>query len=627
MQSTAFENAQIEAYLNHTMACSGSFAIESHGPPVLSWPNVKEEPDLLNFHAETLASTSLINGGEQDNSCTRAAVPLAQILEHFPDLYDFLFHPYFPTFARLWLDFQYQTVLAKEAKYRPIVIRWLELVVVHLSKIPRSTFIPPITTKANQNLAESQGHHMLLAFFSIKERIEAMHQLLQSVENERIVIESNSLNALSNKQLNTQSHLATDPTTQQNLSQLGPGLLSCNQGPVVPCVSGSSQIPLQQTIVMANAQVKSTSAPPMTDNIVFFSPGLFQPQICSNNIYWPETCQTTYTNQLSDVTFNSMGTIQALMDSHSPLNYQYNVNESPFVESPETTCSEDSSSAPKQGPHSHPHLQNTPLSSEATVAPMKTYIQPSGIWSLPQTPSVYPSEASAFWSCPTTPGNIWCHQEGETAAISEGDQDLDENDDIHEDDGKESDYDDGSDDVDDPDYIDDDTDREMSMKKRSICNKMNEKSISIQDISNSSSSSSSSAHFPVPPSGGIASKKARISKINNAEKCLSTTRRTATSYDVTTTHYLKSVFFSIYSKREKLTKDQRRQVQEQTGLKPRNITYWFSNHKRRFQTSLKVFKQTVRMSGGRVKTYDDFLRWRKIHGLGPEVNDNEQLED
>ncbi|OBZ83966.1 hypothetical protein A0J61_07984 [Choanephora cucurbitarum] len=104
------------------------------------------------------------------------------------------------------------------------------------------------------------------------------------------------------------------------------------------------------------------------------------------------------------------------------------------------------------------------------------------------------------------------------------------------------------------------------------------------------------------------------------------TRRTATSYDAQTTHYLKTVFFSIYSSREKLTKEQRRQVQKETGLKPRNITYWFSNHKRRFQTSLAVFKRVVDQSGGQVKTYDDFLAWRRQHGLPEEVSE-EELED
>ncbi|KAI9484699.1 hypothetical protein BDB00DRAFT_892083 [Zychaea mexicana] len=101
------------------------------------------------------------------------------------------------------------------------------------------------------------------------------------------------------------------------------------------------------------------------------------------------------------------------------------------------------------------------------------------------------------------------------------------------------------------------------------------------------------------------------------------TRRTATSYDAETTHYLKSVFFSIYSKKDKLTKEQRKQVQTHTGLKPRNITYWFSNHKRRFQNSLYVFKQTVRESQGKVVTYDDFLSWRRQHGLPEDVPDSE----
>lgn len=101
------------------------------------------------------------------------------------------------------------------------------------------------------------------------------------------------------------------------------------------------------------------------------------------------------------------------------------------------------------------------------------------------------------------------------------------------------------------------------------------------------------------------------------------TRRTATSYDPQTTHYLKSIFFNIYSNRDKLTKEQRKQIQKETGLKPRNITYWFSNHKRRFQTSLLAFKKTVKESNGKVKSYDDFLKWRKDHGLPEDVLENE----
>ena len=88
-------------------------------------------------------------------------------------------------------------------------------------------------------------------------------------------------------------------------------------------------------------------------------------------------------------------------------------------------------------------------------------------------------------------------------------------------------------------------------------------------------------------------------------------KRTVTSYDAQTSQYLKSVFFEVYSKQSKLTKDQRAEVKRITGLPSRNITYWFSNHKRRFQNTLKIYKQAVTESKGAVKTYDDFVQWGK----------------
>ncbi|KAI8150310.1 hypothetical protein BJV82DRAFT_586709 [Fennellomyces sp. T-0311] len=136
----------------------------------------------------------------------------------------------------------------------------------------------------------------------------------------------------------------------------------------------------------------------------------------------------------------------------------------------------------------------------------------------------------------------------------------------------------------------------------------------------------------IEPEAKLASRRRRVPRVKQSSEGAVVkrpraprhyTRRTATSYDAETTHYLKSIFFSIYSKRDKLTKDQRRQVQQHTGLKPRNITYWFSNHKRRFQTSLHVFKETVRASNGKIKTYDDFLRWRLDRGLPEEVMESE----
>lgn len=117
-------------------------------------------------------------------------------------------------------------------------------------------------------------------------------------------------------------------------------------------------------------------------------------------------------------------------------------------------------------------------------------------------------------------------------------------------------------------------------------------------------------------------KRKQSPTINGGQK----KKRTVTSYDSQTSFYLKSVFFEVYSKQLKLTKDQRMKVQEKTGLPSRNITYWFSNHKRRFQSSLKIYRKAVRESNGAVKSYDDFIQWRKKHDLPDQVMEEEVLD-
>ncbi|KAL0082843.1 Homeodomain-like DNA binding domain-containing transcription factor [Phycomyces blakesleeanus] len=94
---------------------------------------------------------------------------------------------------------------------------------------------------------------------------------------------------------------------------------------------------------------------------------------------------------------------------------------------------------------------------------------------------------------------------------------------------------------------------------------------------------------------------------DNFRDSVASVKRTATSYDSETTKYLKSVFYNIYSKTNKLSKTQRRDLQENTGLSPRSITYWFSNHKRRHPKDIQAFKKTIADSKGKLKTYEDFL--------------------
>lgn len=244
-----------------------------------------------------------------------------------------------------------------------------------------------------------------------------------------------------------------------------------------------------------------------------------------------------------------------------------------------------------------------------------SHIEPSWIhfWSsAPVTPSVeQQSQHQPFISLPATP--TWSEDQslfihpgltGDssndlslTSNVSEEDshkQDIkketsDEEYELEEEEEEDDDYDYNDDDE---DYVAPEDDDDYGYRKRA------------KKVSNKGKSSSSS----------------RSRRQSSGSKH---TRRTATSYDAQTTHYLKSIFFDIYSIRDKLTKEQRKQVQKETGLKPRNITYWFSNHKRRFQNTLHVFKKTVQESNGKVKTYDDFLKWRRDRGLSEDILETE----
>ncbi|KAL9540253.1 hypothetical protein MBANPS3_009782 [Mucor bainieri] len=91
-------------------------------------------------------------------------------------------------------------------------------------------------------------------------------------------------------------------------------------------------------------------------------------------------------------------------------------------------------------------------------------------------------------------------------------------------------------------------------------------------------------------------------------------KRTTTSYDAETTSYLKRAFFNYYSKQYKLTREQREAVIRETGLRSRNITYWFSNHKRRLGTELAIYRLRIMMhlcNGDKIETYQRILPEKK----------------
>lgn len=126
----------------------------------------------------------------------------------------------------------------------------------------------------------------------------------------------------------------------------------------------------------------------------------------------------------------------------------------------------------------------------------------------------------------------------------------------------------------------------------------------------------------------------RVSSQQQQPKLLrkrTTRRRTETSYDEDTTTYLKRVFFEVYGQGRKLSKHERRRIEQDTGLMSRKITYWFSNQKRRFSAELKAFQRLSRQ--GCIKTYDEFLIWCEENYV-PELGsmpqhqfDEDEIED
>ncbi|RCH86091.1 hypothetical protein CU097_007835 [Rhizopus azygosporus] len=141
--------------------------------------------------------------------------------------------------------------------------------------------------------------------------------------------------------------------------------------------------------------------------------------------------------------------------------------------------------------------------------------------------------------------------------------------------------------------------------------------------SNSTTVTSTATTTPVcctPDPPKVEEKEAQKKKVNKKKE---TKKKRVKAYDSQTTAYLQSMFFETYSKQIKLTKQQRLEVQRKTGLPSRNITYWFSNHKRRFQGSLNVFKKVMENSNGAVATYDDFIKWRRNQGLPDNVTKEE----
>ncbi|ORZ05839.1 hypothetical protein BCR42DRAFT_427865 [Absidia repens] len=80
-------------------------------------------------------------------------------------------------------------------------------------------------------------------------------------------------------------------------------------------------------------------------------------------------------------------------------------------------------------------------------------------------------------------------------------------------------------------------------------------------------------------------------------------------YSPEVTKHLKQAFVDTVGHDRKLTKALRKKIMHETGLNSRNLTYWFSNRKRRPPFLGQQYKEAVIQSRGQVKTYEDFELW------------------
>ncbi|KAI8380990.1 uncharacterized protein BYT42DRAFT_604045 [Radiomyces spectabilis] len=647
--------------------------------PLPSHKEVKAEP----VKAEPFSEDDLSNPVPANPTLL-----LPQLLRHFPDLSEFIFHPYFSTFSRYWLDLQHNILLAKDPQARPAVQAWLRTAAAQLYQMMIRT-VQYSRKQATKDDVEAQSRRMFSAFRRLRDRTEIMQQLFTIMENGRVFFGQDpetAIQPLVSALVAARKDNST-PVSFTNLYAIQPS----SDYSVDPAVSlrslSSSSSCTDSTFDRQDIKLESaastyddshSSSDMVTSPIPVYGPTDVKPlsinlRQAPSNVD-PALASRTVPSEASLLSWSQSST------PSDPASYSMHLTLSPpssLLGMPEPNMSHHRGhhgsyySSPSfhsnqgslrdlpftwHGPRCctmpYPDKTSQCPSCAATQPPFPlpnagshTFVQPtdlvqhSAVWSVPVTPldRPYPSN---FWSCPASPGGYepphYCKLESGQPLSKE---EEDGNDDgimapppsvIDDDQGREGTaeltlHDDQRDeDYQQPDYGDEDEDDNESDDKDGDFEAFLDEE---DDDALWRTKKAPRRRKKASVDGGRSHGRTPADKKypGDSGRGRHFSRRTATSYDAQTTHYLKSVFFNIYSKRDKLTKEQRRQVQERTGLKPRNITYWFSNHKRRFQTSLLVFKQTVRISGGRVKTYDDFLRWRQHRGLPEEVMDDEVL--
>ncbi|CAO3701304.1 unnamed protein product [Rhizopus stolonifer] len=440
--------------------------------------------DLSIVFREASLNADFIMDDEEDLN-NESPVFLVEILRRFPDLPSFIVHSEFPTFSRLWLNFQKHIVLAKEPECRYDIQAWLKLSVVQIGSIMVSIAKSHLHS---DNDLEIVSRSMFSAFRQLKNHMELVYEVFQIIENGRVWFNQNPLQA------------------------------------IAPLIE--NLVKLKQGVEQPNFQA-NTFGTPSSDGV---SQDILHDQTQMDAFIY-DTDYIKTDNSLLGTSVNEQQ-VNGINDPNFPFK------------------------------NTLPHSEDLLLFSSALGLPSMD----QGVY---QESSLTQNTNSLTEDCPSfteAKDNVLCTSPDDNDIEPFFDGDLEFEDYIEE-----------MEEDDDDEYVNSDKDNTENISKEEPKSRVR--------------------------------RTCKRKKFNNRYS----SRRTATSYDEETTHYLKSIFYDIYSVRSRLTKEQRKRIEKETGLKPRNITYWFSNHKRRFQHALEEFKQIVKESNGQVKTYGDFLDWQKAH--------------
>ncbi|KAI7850521.1 hypothetical protein BDC45DRAFT_517845 [Circinella umbellata] len=615
-------------------------------------------------------------------------VSLSTLLKHFPDAPKYLGHPQFGTFVNYWYTVQKCITLARFPHHRSVVICRLhslfsfELGALILS-ILQGTVQVTRENRKNEDL-EKQTPYIIGAIQALKDRTRAIHHILQKIEETRMLEgQDNPMLAIipilqqTVKQRKEQRHqqFQSPITPSQQRQQHDLNLINVMgdegdiENNITPFMQNQEN---QQTVYSNNNNIfvqQQTSFPTSCSSLTTMN--MFGPNNNDNANF--EICvQPSDLSMQQQYPYQSTSKLSSeISDIMPPQQHQHQVFEQPFDFTststiPTTTGAATSFMTPLQTPSSSSYFDSSaylfslPVTA-ATSSMSSPPVASKGQHELSEVltrnldikmeSDLEEEKQDVIFAYNNCSGGSNVNkvaqrqqgaerQESEDIIFNETDEyETDDAGDDEDDDYFESEYvmeSESSEDVmdfiddddeDDDDYVDGRTrfsahsGRKRGRPSNSTCRrghkKMKPKTTKKSDTSLTTNKRSLSPFLQQQHQQQQQQRRPRAPRLY--------TRRTATSYDADTTHYLKSVFFNIYSKRDKLTKEQRKQVQIHTGLKPRNITYWFSNHKRRFQNSLQVFKQAVHESKGKIKSYDDFLEWRRKRGLPEDILESEMV--